>query len=261
MAATVNDLALDPLTIALLAALVVVTGAVGSITGGNSLVNVPAMMLAGMPPRVAVATNMFAVTFMTASATAKFVRAGVVPFRLTWPLAGIAAVTGVFGARLAVGLDERLVRIIIAASMIAMVAFMALRKKAETGAPPGPGRRALGFAASAALGVYGGLFSGGYTTLMTALCIAAFGLTALEAVAVTKPVNLASCAAASVVFLAGGLVDLRVGVPLAAANLVGGYLGAHVALTRGERFVRIVFLAAVGGLAVKLLVDALLPRM
>jgi uncharacterized membrane protein YfcA len=63
-----------------------------------------------------------------------------------------------------------------------------------------------------------------------------------------------------VVFFAGGLVDLRVGVPLAAANLVGGWLGAHAALKGGDRFVRLLFLLTVAALAVKLVVWDVLLR-
>ena len=63
--------------IAVLTGLMLVTGAIGAITGGNSLINVPLMIMVGMTPRQAVATNMFAVTFMTISATARFARARV----------------------------------------------------------------------------------------------------------------------------------------------------------------------------------------
>ncbi len=59
---------------------------------------------------------------------------------------------------------------------------------------------------------------------------------------------------------AGGLIDLRVGVPLAVANLAGGWVGAHAALKGGDRFVRALFLATVAGLAAKLLIWYLLLR-
>ena len=77
--------------IALLSALMVVTGAIGAITGGNSLINVPLMIMVGMSPRQAVATNMFAVTFMTISATARFARAGMLKRRLLIPLGALDA--------------------------------------------------------------------------------------------------------------------------------------------------------------------------
>src|SRR6185369_12681945 len=72
----------SPALVALLSAIVFVTSIVGVITGGNSLVNVPVMIMLGLSPRTAVATNMFAVTFMTASATARFAREGRVVTRL-----------------------------------------------------------------------------------------------------------------------------------------------------------------------------------
>ncbi len=244
--------------IALLTLMMLLTGAIGAITGGNSLINVPLMITVGMSPRQAVATNMFAVTFMTLSATARFARAGMLRGRLLVPLGIITAVTSALGALMAVKLPETTVRLVVGISMAALVLSIAVYRKAEP-PPPTRRRRLVGFVGTTLLGVYGGFFSGGYTTLMTVLCTVCFSLTMIESVAVTKPVNLVSCAAASVVFFAGGIVDLRVGLPLAGANLVGGWLGAHAALKGGDRFVRVLFLATVAALALKLIVwDVLL---
>jgi uncharacterized protein len=82
----------------------------------------------------------------------------------------------------------------------------------------------------------------------------------IESVAVTKPVNLISCAAASAIFFWGGLVDLRIGLPLAAGNLAGGWLGAHAAVKGGDRFVRLLFLLTVAALAAKLIIGDVILR-
>jgi uncharacterized protein len=247
--------------IAILSALMVATGALGAITGGNSLINVPLMITVGMTPRQAVATNMFAVIFMTVSATARFARARMLNARALVPLGILTVVTSAFGAIIAVKLPETVVKLVVGVSMGVLVLFIAVYRRSEAPvAAPTAARRAAGFVGTTLLGVYGGFFSGGYTTLMTVLCTVCFGLTMMESVAITKPINLLSCVAASVVFFAGGLVDLRVGVPLAAANLVGGWLGAHAALKGGDRFVRQLFLLTVAALAAKLLVWDLLLR-
>jgi uncharacterized membrane protein YfcA len=244
----------------LLTLTMLVTGAVGAITGGNSLINVPLMIMIGMPPRQAVATNMFAVIFMTVSATARFARAGVLRWHLLAPLGAITVVTSALGAVIAVKLPETVVKLVVGISMGVLVAFIALHHP-KAPPPATAARRTAGYIGATLLGVYGGFFSGGYTTLMTVLCTVCFGLTMMESVAVTKPVNLISCVAASIVFFAGGIIDLRVGLPLAAANLVGGWLGAHAALKGGDRFVRALFLLTVAALAVKLVVwDVLLRR-
>jgi uncharacterized membrane protein YfcA len=243
----------------LLSALMLATGAIGAITGGNSLINVPLMITVGMSPRQAVATNMFAVTFMTISATARFARAGMLKNRLLIPLGVLTFATSALGALIAVKLPEAVVKLVVGVSMAALVIFIALQRGANP-PPPTRARRVAGLVGTTLLGVYGGFFSGGYTTLMTVLCVVCFSLTMMESVAITKPVNLISCLAASLVFFAGGLVDLRVGLPLAAANLVGGWVGAHFALKGGDRFVRALFLLTVAALAAKLLVWDLLLR-
>jgi uncharacterized protein len=54
------------------------------------------------------------------------------------------------------------------------------------------------------------------------------------------------------VFIPQGAPLWRVGLLMGAANVAGGWLGAHTAIRRGSRFVRVVFLVVVAGLVVRL---------
>ena len=116
--------------IAVLSLIMVATGAIGAVTGGNSLINVPLMIMVGMSSRQAVATNMFAVLFMTVSATARFARDKLISVRLVWPLCAITAVASALGAELAVKLPEAVVKTIVGISMALLVAFMTARPRA-----------------------------------------------------------------------------------------------------------------------------------
>ncbi|MEP7049703.1 MAG: sulfite exporter TauE/SafE family protein [Pseudomonadota bacterium] len=252
---------MSPTQIVVLTLVMLVTGAVGAITGGNSLVNVPLMIVVGMSPRAAVATNMFAVFFMTVSSTVRFARHGLIAYRLALPLCVLTIVSSTLGAELAVKLPEAVVKTIVGVSMGLLVAFMAVKpgSTARSVSIPPPAAL-LGFMFAFLLGIYGGLFSGGYTTLMTFLGVTCFGLRMLESVAITKPINLVSCAAASLIFYLAHLIDFRVGIPLAVANFVGGYVGAQLAVKSSERLVRALFLATVACLALKLLAYDVLYR-
>ncbi|HEX4445906.1 MAG TPA: sulfite exporter TauE/SafE family protein [Polyangiaceae bacterium] len=238
--------------ITILSVLMVVTGAIGAITGGNSLINVPILIAFGVAPREAIATNMFAVIFMTVSATARFAGRGLFKPRLLTQLCLITAVTSTLGSLLTVKMPDTLVKAVVGISLGALVLFMAFGPKAPDKSCK-PQAFWGGLVASAALGVYGGFFSGGYTTLMTVVGTACFGLTMLESVAMMKPVNLVSCVVASIVFAAAGLIDFKLGVPLAIANLIGGYFGAQLALRVSAATVKRLFLATVALFAVKLL--------
>ncbi|MCU0240470.1 MAG: hypothetical protein MUC29_13605, partial [Pyrinomonadaceae bacterium] len=51
-----------------------VTSAIGVVTGSNSLITVPIMFQFGIEPKVAVATNMFGLTFLSIGATIPFLK-------------------------------------------------------------------------------------------------------------------------------------------------------------------------------------------
>ena len=54
------------------------TSAIGVVTGSNSLVTVPVMFQFGIDPKIAVATNMFGLTFMNIGATIPFLNHGII---------------------------------------------------------------------------------------------------------------------------------------------------------------------------------------
>lgn len=125
----------------------------------------------------------------------RFARDGLISRQLVGPLSLLTIVSSALGAALAVKLPEAVVKAVVGISMALLVVFMAARRsstsRSESIPPP---HLLLGY-------VLGGLFSGGYTTLMTVLGVSCFGLRMLESVALMKPINLVSCAAACVVFL------------------------------------------------------------
>ena len=64
-------------------------------------------------------------------------------------------------------------------------------------------------------------------------------LPALEATSTTKAVNWLTNAGALAVFAARGAVLWSLAIPMAAANALGGFLGAHTAIRGGVRTIRL----------------------
>lgn len=67
--------------------------------------------------------------------------------------------------------------------------------------PPSPtcGIEITGYALTFLLGIYGGLFSGGYVTILAAVFVATFRMTFIEAIATTKLINIVSSGIATVI--------------------------------------------------------------
>ena len=76
-----------------------------------------------------------------------------------------------------------------------------------------------------------------------------------HASAAAKVVNFASNLAAVALFAAKGTVAWRLALPMAAAQLAGGWTGAHLAVRRGDALVRRAVVAVALAAAAKLAWD------
>jgi len=109
----------------------------------------------------------------------------------------------------------------------------------------------------AGIGLYDGVFGPGTGTFLVFGLVVLLGYSFLNASAIAKVVNVSTNLAALVVFAASGHVLWALGLTMGAANLAGGVIGARTAVRKGSGFVRIVFLAVVAVLLLKLGYDLL----
>ena len=243
----------------ILIALFLITSAVGVVTGSNSLITVPVMFQFGIDEKVAVATNMFGLTFMSIGASIPFVWNRAFDVRRTAPLVVVTLFGSAAGALLIGILTNQSVKLIVSTAMIAVALFTLLsgnRERGENGAiRSGRNSTLITYIFTLILAVYGGLYSGGYVTMLTAVYVAFFGMSFTESVAATKFINVFSSLIATLIFMWQGLVDYRLGVILAAAMFTGAYAGAHFVTKISEKWIRRIFLAAVFVLAIKLIID------
>lgn len=238
-----------------LCALFFVTSVVGVVTGSNSLITVPAMFLFGIDARVAVATNMFGLTFMSVGGALPFLGTGTIDRGRLPALVALTLLGSAGGALLVLVVSSRAMPVVVSAAMLAVALFSVLTRNAREveRAAPAPRLTLAGYAATFALGVYGGFYSGGYVTILTAAFVALFRMRFVEAVATTKLVNVCSSLVATLVFMWHGLVDYKLGMMLAVFMFAGAFAGARVALRLDERWLRRVFLSTVVALALKIL--------
>jgi uncharacterized membrane protein YfcA len=248
------------LDLIILVLLFFLTSIVGVVTGSNSLITVPVMFQFGIDEKVAVATNMFGLTFMAIGGTIPFARQGSFKVRPLLPLVLLTIVGSALGAALVGLITNQAIKIIVSVAMIAVSIFTVVRHPRATSNGDGAlqGTRSfslLVLVCTFALAIYGGLYSGGYVTILTAMLVAFAGMTFTESVAATKLINVFSSGIATLVFMWQGLVDYTLGAVLAVAMFAGAFVGAHYATKMNEVWLKRIFLTAVLLLAIKTLFD------
>jgi uncharacterized membrane protein YfcA len=232
------------------------TSVISVVTGSTSLITVPVMIALGIEAHVAIATNMLALTFMSAGGSLPFIGRGVLSRSRLLPSIVLTIIGSGLGAFLLLSIPLKALQIIIAVAMIGVAIFSLLNKNLGQTSHDAPTSRLgviAGYAATFLLAIYGGFFSGGYVTMLTAAFVLLFGMTFLQAVATTKVINVFSSGVATLLFIWRGVVDLKLGIILGISMFLGALLGARIALFLSTVWLRRIFIAAVVGLAVKLL--------
>ncbi len=249
----------------LLIILFFLTSIIGVVTGSNSLITVPVMFQFGIDPKTAVATNMFGLTFMNIGATIPFLRRGAIDTKKVTPLIIITLVASAIGASLVLLITPANIKLLVSIAMIAVTIFTLVKsdagiKKSEPPAVAGGFKFQTLFVyfLTFVLGIYGGLYSGGYVTMLTAVYVAFFGMTFTESVASTKLINIFSSAIATLIFMWQGLVDYKLGLILAVTMFIGAYIGAHTVTKLSDVWLKRIFIGAVLILAAKTLFDFVL---
>jgi hypothetical protein len=234
-----------------------ITSAVGVVTGSNSLITVPVMFQFGIEPRVAVATNMFGLTFMSIGATIPFLRQGAIDKKRVSPLIFLTIVGSAIGASLVGFISDKTMPIIVSISMIAVTVFTLIKRDAGVAKVENISSNSLiiTYVLTFLLGIYGGLYSGGYVTVLTATFVAFFGMTFGESVASTKLINVFSSLIATIIFMWQGLVDYKLGIILAVTMFVAAYAGAKIVTRLNDLWLKRIFLATVLILAIKTFLD------
>lgn len=251
---------LTPNALILLIILFFLTSIIGIVTGSNSLITVPVMFQFGVDPKIAVATNMFGLTFMNIGATIPFLRRGTIDTKKVTPLIIITLVSSAIGAFLVLLITPANIKLLVSIAMIAVTIFTLVKRDAGIAAAAEISTKAtiLTYVLTFALGIYGGLYSGGYVTMLTAVYVAFFGMTFTESVASTKLINIFSSAIATVIFMWQGLVDYKLGFILAVTMFIGAYIGAHTVTKLSDVWLKRIFIGAVLILAAKTLIDFVL---
>lgn len=215
-------------------------GFVDSIAGGGGLISVPALLLAGVPPHMALGSGKFASTLGSLSALWTFARHHLVVTRIA-PLGFVCSFLGaVGGSWLAMQIESELLGRILVFLLPAglLLSLLSGRSHVREGALPERGLRLRVALMGCLIGAYDGFFGPGTGSFFIIAQHVLLRMGLVHASATAKVFNLASNMGALLTFASGGVVLYALAVPCALANIVGNQIGVRLAIRVGARAVR-----------------------
>lgn len=233
-----------------------IAGFIDSIVGGGGLIQMPALLILfpSLPIPTLMGTNKFAAFSGTAIATIRYVKQTEIPWKSIFPAIVTALIFSFLGARVVSSINKEDIKIIILLLLIVVAVYTFIRK--DFGLIHAPKLNELktvvfSLITGASIGFYDGFFGPGTGSFLIVTFIGLFGFSFLVSSASAKLVNCATNLSALGYFMYTGQINYQLAVPVALFNMVGSFIGAKMAISKGSTFVRTLFLIIVSCMILK----------
>ena len=233
---------LTPQMFLIICPMLFLAGLVDAIGGGGGLISLPAYLLAGVPMHNAIATNKLSSTCGTMLTTIRFVRQGLVNWKIAVPTILFAILGSSAGANLSMRMDEKIMQNILF-FVLPVVAFVVMNPKlfrdsVETSLSFNTKLWIAVIFSSFLVGIYDGLYGPGTGTFLIIAFTVFAKMDMRSANAQAKVINLTTNITSLTIFLLNGQAVLLLGLAAASCNMAGNYVGSSLALKQGSKITR-----------------------
>lgn len=249
-------------TLVLLGLTAFFAGMIDAAVGGGGLIQLPGVFtfLPNTPPMTIYGINKFSSFCGTVTASRQYLRSVRLPWALVAPAMVCAFVFAFIGASVVSYLPVSILKPMILILLILMAVYTFFKKdfgKLHKPREITHTERRNAALLGAVIGFYDGVFGPGTGSFLAFLFIRFFAFDFLHAAA-AKIVNLMTNLAALMFFVPSGHILWKFALPMAACNMLGGMVGARLAISGGVKLIRVLFLILVTVLIGKFAYDLFL---
>ena len=213
-----------------------------AIAGGGGIISVPTYLMAfhGLPTYYALGTNKLSAGIGAIFSALRFIRSGLVNWKLTAPAIALALFGSMSGTWLQHHTPDTVLKYLLLI-VLPVVAVVTLRTRSW---PDEPGeidfakQAAIVWIASFIIGGYDGYYGPGTGTFMMLVFIRLAKMDTRHASGTAKVLNMTSNLGSLFTSLTSGYVYIGIGLISAITSIIGAYLGAGLAIKNGSRIVR-----------------------
>ncbi|WP_210397345.1 TSUP family transporter [Motiliproteus sediminis] len=260
MSALLSSAVLESPSLLLLAALVLLgalAGFISAIAGAGGLLVLPALLMLGVPPIAALATNKLQNVFGTASSMLNYFAKGQIELTGMLPAILCALLGSAIGTFCVQQLDATQLAQLLPLLLILVALYFSLSPRVgDLDARPRLGHTAFALTTASTIGFYGGFFGPGIGSLFAVAFVSLRGYNLVRATAHTKVLVFATNLSSLLLFIGAGEVIWTLGLCMAAGQIVGARLGSNLVVRRGAGLVKPMIIIATLALATRLLWQA-----
>jgi uncharacterized protein len=238
------------ITILLMAFFALVAGFLDSVVGGGGLIQLPALLI-GLPNTslpTLFGTNKIAALSGTSVAAYQYAQRIKFDFKLLFSISFFAFVASMLGAKSLNYIQSDTLKPLILVILILIAIYSFIKKdlgSVQTKSLPLNKQILFGSIIGFVVGFYDGFFGPGTGSFLVLGFVVVLGFEFVAASAYSKIINCVTNLSALIVFISQGNFLLGLAIIMGACNIFGSLIGSRMALKKGNKFVRVVFLIIV----------------
>lgn len=224
-----------------------IAGTFDTIVGGGGLITLPAILMTGLPPHVALGTNKLQSSCGSGSASLHFIlkeRQSIKKIGLGLFFTIMRAIMGTT-AVLHLRSDNLMKCIPPILLVVLLYAIFSKQFRLNKEAHAKISQPLFMIVFGLMLGAYDGFLGAGVGALWAAAFIFFLGFSARSATIYTKILNFTSNIIALIGFTLMHQVNFKIGISMALGQFIGGQIGAHLILKEGHRIIRPIYIIMV----------------
>ena len=248
-----------PYPLLIILPIIFIAGFIDAIAGGGGMISLPAYLVAGLPPHIALANNKFSSCFGTLFSTARYFKHGMIDVKVAGISAVFALLGSYVGAKIVLLIDPFFLNYILVILLPLITIFSFFNKnlgQTNTSAEISFQKKiVISTIAGFVIGFYDGFFGPGTGAFLILIFTVLLKYDFTVANGNTKVINLASNIAALTAFIINGKVLFIIGIPAALAGIAGNLLGSKYVVKKGNKLIRPIFLIVFVLLFIKIVLD------
>lgn len=239
-----------------LSAAAFLSGFVDSIAGGGGTIAIPALLTAGIPPHLAIATNKLQSSFGVVTAVTNFKRKGLFEFKdLTYGIL-FTILGAIIGATSIHFISASFLKPLSIIMLSIVFLFLLLnRKLGEEDRHKRVKEFYFYIIFGLTLGFYDGFFGPGTGSFWTIALVLLLGLNLKKASIHTRVLNMTSNLTSLCIFIFSSAIIWKLGFIMAIFQVIGAYTGSSIVAKVNIKFIKIFFMSVVFVIILKLIYD------
>lgn len=231
-----------------------IAGCIDAIAGGGGLITIPALLMCGVPPAQAIASNKVGAIGGSMSSTIHFVRRGHIDLNSAKLMIASSFVGSFLGSMLLTRIDSSFLAVVIPFLLIGFSLYFLFspnlgaldRKHLISGL-------VYSLFVASVIGFYDGFFGPGTGAFFAISFTLLLGYNLIKATAYAKLLNFCSNLAALIYFIMSGSIIWEVGIAMFLGQIIGGAIGARLVVKNGQMLIKIAMVVMTIGVSIKML--------